>query len=241
MAYRIAERCARHHLMLDYHGIFPPTGINRTYPNIVNFESVFGMEEVKWTKHDEQDMPLYDVTFPYIRQQTGYTDFTPGGMRNATRADFQPVYNNPMTMGTRCHQLAMYIVHDSPLTMLADNPTAYEREPRFTEMIAAIPTVFDETRVLDGVMGKYIVTARRKGNDWYVAGQTNWDARDIEVLFSFLDEGATYSMRECVDGPNADKNACDYQMFVAQAVNSTQGKKVHMTSGGGFAMIFKRN
>ena len=241
MAYRIAGTCARHHLMLDFHGIYKPTGINRTYPNIVNFESVFGMEETKWTKHDEQDMPLYDVTFPFIRQQTGYTDFTPGGMRNATRADFQPIYNNPLTMGTRCHQLAMYIVHDTPLTMLADAPTAYEREPRFTEFIAELPTVFDETRVLDGIMGKYIITARRKGNDWYVAGQTNWEERDVEVLYSFLDEGATYTMRECIDGPNANKNASDYQMFIAKAVNSTHGKKVHMASGGGFAMILKRN
>lgn len=241
MAYRIADVCARHHLMLDYHGIYPPTGMCRTYPNVVNFESIFGMEEAKWTKHDEQDMPLYDVTFPFIRQQCGYTDFTPGGMRNATRADFQPVYNNPMTMGTRCHQLAMYIVHDSPLTMLADNPTAYEREPQYTDFIASLPTVFDETRVLDGVMGKYIVTARRKGNDWYVAGQTNWDARDLEVAFSFLDEGASYTMRECIDGVNAEKNASDYQLKKADNVNSTQGLKLHMASGGGFALVFKRN
>lgn len=241
MAYRIAERCAQSHLMLDYHGIYPPTGMCRTYPNVVNFESIFGMEEAKWTKHDEQDMPLYDVTFPFIRQQAGYTDFTPGGMRNATRADFQPVYNNPMTMGTRCHQLAMYIVHDTPLTMLADNPTAYEQEPQFTEFIAAIPTVFDETRILDGVMGKYIVTARRKGDAWYVAGQTNWDARDITVLFNFLDPGVTYKMRECIDGPNADKNACDYQLLNSPSVDTSQGLKVHMASGGGFAFILTKN
>ena len=241
MAYRIADVCARHHLMLDYHGVFPPTGINRSYPNIVNFESVFGMEEAKWTKHDEQDMPLYDVTFPFIRQQTGYTDFTPGGMRNATRADFQPVYNNPMTMGTRCHQLAMYIVHDSPLTMLADNPTAYEREPQFTDFIAQLPTVFDETRILSGVIGKYIVTARRKGSTWYVAGQTNWDAREVEVPFSFLDEGATYSLRECIDGVNANKNASDYLLKQANDVSHTQALKVQMASGGGFAMILKKN
>lgn len=240
MAYRIAERCAQSHLMLDYHGIYPPTGMCRTYPNVVNCESVFGMEETKWTKHDEQDMPLYDVTFPFIRQQAGYVDFTPGGMRNATRADFQPIYNNPLTMGTRSHQAAMYIVHDSPLTMLADNPTAYEQEPQYTEFIASIPTVFDETRILDGVMGKYIVTARRKGDNWYVAGQTNWDARDVEVLFSFLDEGATYKMRECVDGPNADKNACDYQILRSSSVNSTHGITIHMASGGGFAFILTK-
>ena len=118
MIYRIAERCAAHHLVLDYHGIFAPQGINRTYPNVINFEAVFGMEETKWTTRAEvtrdgkttnepsKDIPLYDVTFPFIRGMAGYVDFTPGGMRNATKADFQPVYNNPMTMGTRCHQLA---------------------------------------------------------------------------------------------------------------------------------------
>lgn len=240
MTYRIAEACARHHLMLDYHGIFPPKGINRTYPNVVNFESIFGMEETKWTKHDDKDMPLYDVTFPFIRQQTGYTDFTPGGMRNATRADFQPIYNNPLTMGTRCHQLAMYIVHDTSLTMLADNPTAYEREPQFTEFISSIPTVFDETRILDGIIGKYIVTARRKGSTWYVAGQTNWDGRDVEVRFDFLDEGATYAMRECIDGVNADKVATDYVFKSASAVNNTQALKIHLASGGGFAIILTK-
>ena len=146
-----------------------------------------------------------------------------------------------MTMGTRCHQAAMYIVHDSPLTMLADNPTAYEHEPQYTDFLASIPTVFDETRILDGVIGKYIVTARRKGDAWYVAGQTNWDARDVNVLFNFLDPGVTYKMRSCIDGPNAEKNASDYQLLKPQSVDVTQGLKVHMASGGGFAFILTKN
>ncbi len=234
MTYRIAEACARHHLILDYHGIYPPKGINRTYPNIVNFESVFGMEEAKWSKADEVDMPLYDVTFPFIRLQAGFTDFTPGGMRNAARSDFQPVYSNPMTMGTRCHQLAMYIIHDSPLTMLADNPQAYEREPQYTAELTSLPTLFDETRILQGVIGKYIVTARRKGDVWYVAGQTNWDDRDINLKLDFLPSGVNYDASLTCDGLNANKDATDYDVRYLQALTSDRALDIHMASGGGF-------
>lgn len=238
MIYRIADACARHHLMLDYHGIYKPTGINRTYPNIVNFESVFGMEEAKWTKHDEKDMPQYDVTFPFIRMQCGFVDFTPGGMRNATAKDFQPIYYNPLTMGTRCHQLAMYVIHDSPLTMLADNPTAYMAEPEYTKFIAGIPTVFDETRILDGKMGEYIVTARRKGSTWYIGGQTNWTGRDLTVDLSQLGlkEGAKAIVYR--DGVNAERNGCDYKTEIRN-VSGSDKITIHLASGGGFVIKFE--
>lgn len=238
MVYRIAEACARHHLLLDLHGIYKPTGIWRTFPNIVNFESVFGMEEAKWTAHEGQDMPEYDVTFPFIRLQSGYTDFTPGGMRNATRKDFQPVYSNPMTMGTRCHQLAMYIVHDSPLTMLADNPTAYDREPDFTRFVASLPTTFDETSVLMGRVGEYIVTARRKGNVWYVGGQTDWESRDLE-LPSFLPAG-NYTATLYADGLNADKVATDYTVRHLDTFDPKSPFAVHLASGGGFLLKLEK-
>lgn len=238
MVYRIADACARHKLMLDLHGIYKPTGIWRTYPNIINFESVFGMEEAKWTEHEAQDMPKYDVTFPFIRQQTGYTDFTPGGMRNATRKDFQPVYSNPMTMGTRCHQLAMYIVHDSPLTMLADNPTAYEREPEYTQFLASLPTVFDETMVPMGELGEYIVTARRSGTTWYVAGQTNWKSRDLN-LSEMLPEGS-YTATLYMDGPNAEKVGTDYCVQRGLTVGRGHDFTVHLASGGGFLMKLEK-
>ncbi|MBR1522025.1 MAG: glycoside hydrolase family 97 protein [Bacteroidaceae bacterium] len=249
MIYRIADRCAQSHLVLDYHGIFAPQGINRTYPNVINFEAVFGMEEVKWTQREKgvengksydrpsKDMPTYDVTFPFIRGMAGYVDFTPGGMRNATAADFQPMYYNPVTMGTRCHQLAHYIVHDSPLTMLADAPTAYEKEPECTNFIASLPTVYDEMKVLDGKLGEYIITARRQGNNWYVAGETNWNGRDVELNSDFLPTG-TYELTAFFDGINADKAATDYQVF-QQTFTITHSPqehiKVHMASGGGFA------
>lgn len=239
MVYRIAEACAKHKLVLDLHGIYKPTGINRTYPNIINFEGVFGMEEAKWSKAEEKDMPLYDVTFPFIRMQTGFVDFTPGGMRNASRKDFQPVYYNPMTMGTRCHQLAMYIVHDSPLTMLADNPTIYEKEKECTNFISSIPTQFERTIIPLGKIGEYIVSARQAGNSWYIGGQTNWDSRDIELHFDFLPENTEYEAVIFSDGINADKAATDYKTE-KKTLNSKSHLSIHLASGGGFAMKLTR-
>lgn len=246
MIYRIADRCAKSHLMLDYHGIFAPQGIQRTYPNVVNFEAVFGMEEVKWTTREKgvengqsydrpsKDMPTYDVTFPFIRGMAGYVDFTPGGMRNATAADFQPIYYNPLTMGTRCHQLAHYIVHESQLTMLADNPTIYMQEQECTDFITSIPTVFDQMKVVDGKMGQYLIVARSKGDNWYVAGETNWDARVLTLNLDFLPDGS-YEMILFRDGVNADKAATDY---TAERISISSPKKtidIRMASGGGFA------
>lgn len=235
MIYRIADKCAKYHMILDYHGIYAPTGINRTYPNIVNFEAVFGMEEAKWTKNGEQDMPLYDVTFPYIRMQCGYVDFTPGGFRNATSKDFQPVYSNPMTMGTRCHQMAHYVVHESPLTMLADNPTIYEKEEECTNFIASLPSIYETMQVVDGEMGKYIVTVRTdKQGNYYVGGETNWDERDIDLDLGFLPAG-TFKAEIATDGINADKVATDYKIEKKE-VNRTTHLKLHLASGGGFVI-----
>ncbi len=236
MAYRIAEVCARHHLVLDYHGFYKPTGLNRTYPNVINFESVFGMEEMKWNE-DGKDMPLYDVTFPYIRMMAGPVDYTPGAMRNATRKDFRAVYDRPMSMGTRAHQAATYVVHDSPFTMLADAATSYEAEPAYTAFIASLPNRYDETRILLGELGKYIVTARRAGSDWYVAGMTNWDARELDLPLGFLD-GQAYEFTLLADGPNAGKNAEDYCISQPAPIPTGVGQHIgiKMAGGGGFVM-----
>ena len=247
MIYRIADRCAQSRLVLDYHGIFAPQGIQRTYPNVINFESVFGMEEVKWTQRfkgtrdgrqvdePEKDMPLYDVTFPFIRGMAGYVDFTPGGMRNATAADFQPVYSNPLTMGTRCHQLAHYIVHESPLTMLADNPSIYQKEQECTDFISSLPAIYEEMRCLQGEMGKYIVMSRRQGDNWYVAGETSWEPRTITLNLDFLPEGE-YEMTLFQDGVNADKSATDYAVRHFHITpDSASPIQIRMASGGGFA------
>ena len=242
MTYRIAEACARHHLMLDYHGIYAPNGIQRTWPNVINFEAVFGMEEVKWTKHDEKDMPRYDVTFPFIRGQAGYVDFTPGGMRNATRQDYQPVYSNPMTMGTRCHQMAHYIVHESPLTMLADNPTIYKHEPQCTQFIASLPPVYQSFTVLDGKMGEFIIVVRTdaEGN-YYVGGETNWEERDITFQFSDIlpHDTSEYELRILTDGNNANRVATDFLMQRG-VVCWREYLPIHMASGGGFAMQIRK-
>ena len=234
MVERLAECAARHHLMLDLHGIYAPVGLNRTYPNIVNYEGVFGMEEVRWTEL-KNDMPLYDVTFPYIRMMAGAVDFTPGAMRNGTKEDWAAIYNKPISMGTRCHQAACYIVHDSPFTMLADSPTNYEDDEPYTQYIASLPTVFDETRILQGKMGEYIVTARRLGDTWYIAGQTNWDARDLTIDFSFLTEGKKYKAHLLTDGINAHHDAEDYRLSTMNCSSTTQ-QAIHLAPGGGFVV-----
>ena len=234
MVYRIAEMTARYKLTLDLHGIYKPTGINRTYPHIINFESVFGMEEVKWTDI-KNNMPLYDVTFPYIRMMAGPVDYTPGAMRNATKADWRAMYYTPASMGTRCHQLASYIVHDSPFTMLCDAPTNYLNEQECVDFMASLPVEVDSTFIASGELGKYIVTVRKKDVNWYIGGMTNWDERDVQLDFSFLPEGVSYTAVLFKDGVNANKQAEDYRKETIR-VNKDSRLTLHLASGGGFAM-----
>ena len=234
MVYRIAEMKARYKLTLDLHGIYKPTGINRTYPHIINFESVFGMEEVKWTDI-KNNMPLYDVTFPYIRMMAGPVDYTPGAMRNATKADWRAMYYTPASMGTRCHQLAAYIVHDSPFTMLCDAPTNYLNEQECVDFIASLPVEVDSTFIASGELGKYIVTVRKKDVNWYIGGMTNWDERDVQLDFSFLPEGVSYTAVLFKDGVNANKQAEDYRKETIR-IDKDSRLTLHLASGGGFAM-----
>ena len=234
MVYRIAEMTARYKLTLDLHGIYKPTGINRTYPHIINFESVFGMEEVKWTDI-KNNMPLYDVTFPYIRMIAGPVDYTPGAMRNATKADWRAMYYTPASMGTRCHQLAAYIVHDSPFTMLCDAPTNYLNEQECVDFIASLPVEVDSTFIASGELGKYIVTVRKKDVNWYIGGMTNWDERDVQLDFSFLPEGMSYTAVLFKDGVNANKQAEDYRKETIR-IDKDSRLTLHLASGGGFAM-----
>lgn len=230
MVYRIAEMTARYKLTLDLHGIYKPTGINRTYPHIINFESVFGMEEVKWTDI-KNNMPLYDVTFPYIRMMAGPVDYTPGAMRNATKADWRAMYYTPASMGTRCHQLAAYIVH----TMLCDAPTNYLNEQECVDFIASLPVEVDSTFIASGELGKYIVTVRKKDVNWYIGGMTNWDERDVQLDFSFLPEGMSYTAVLFKDGVNANKQAEDYRKETIR-IDKDSRLTLHLASGGGFAM-----
>ena len=235
MAYRIAGKCAQYHLTLDYHGFYTPTGLNRTFPNIINYESVFGMEEMKWSPK-EVDMPRYDVTFPFIRLQSGLVDYTPGAMRNATRSDWNAAYSTPMSQGTRCHQLATYIVYDSPFTMLCDAPTMYQREEEYTRFLCSLPTVFEHTQILQGRLGEYIVTVREgKDGNWYVGGLTNWEARDIDLNFDFLPKDQTFEATLYADGVNAHRQAQDYQCRTFKA-DATTSRTIHLAPGGGFVL-----
>lgn len=229
MAWRIADAAARHRLILDYHGIFPPAGLSRTYPNVVNYEGIMGLENCKWNDTDAMDHPLYDVTVPYLRGMCGYCDYTPGAMRNAYRKDFKVDYSKPMSMGTRAHQLALYITLDSPLSMLADTPTNYEKDAVTTSFIASLPRRYQEKRVVAGTMGKYIVVARRSGNDWFVGGLTNWESRDIEMDWSFLDSDRKYMIQAYTDASQASG-------FYLRETRPEECRTIHMASGGGFLL-----
>ncbi len=231
--HRAAAMCAKYHLILDLHGTHKPAGLNRTYPNVLNFEGVHGLEQMKW-RPAGFDQITYDVMIPFIRQVAGPMDYTQGAMRNATRENYYPSNSEPMSQGTRCHQLAMYIVLESPFNMLCDSPSNYMREPESTSFIAQVPTVWDETVVLDGKMGEYIITARRKGDTWYVGGLNNWDARDVEVDLSFLSSGSHKAVL-FKDGVNAHRTARDYKREEV-SVSSAQPLKVHLAPGGGFTL-----
>jgi alpha-glucosidase len=214
--------------------MFKPAGLQRTYPNVINFEGVKGLENAKWAPSD--DVPRYDVSIPFIRMVAGPMDYTPGAMRNATKATFRAVHSNPMSQGTRTHQLAMYIVFEAPLQMLADNPTAYQKEPESTSFIAKVPTTFDETVALDGKVGEYISMARRKGTTWFVGTLTNWNSRTLDLDLSFLGEG-TYEAEIFKDGVNADRAATDYKREVLR-VKKDDKISMNLAPGGGWAARF---
>ena len=228
--YRVAKAAATHHIMVDFHGAYKPTGLQRTYPNVVNVEGVHGMEQLKWSN---PDMPKFDVSIPFIRMIAGPMDYTPGAMRNATRQSFRPVNAMPMSQGTRCHQLAMYIMYEAPFEMLSDNPTAYMRESESVNFISAIPTTFDETVAIDGKVSEYAAIARRRNDTWYLAAMSNWDSRDIVVDLSFLRPG-NYEGEIFKDGINADRDATDYKREIIK-LSSNQKLNIHLSNGGGWA------
>lgn len=230
--WKAAEVCAENKMMVDYHGVFKPTGLQRTFPNVINYEGVAGLEQLKWSPKG-YDMVTYDVTIPFIRQVAGPMDYTQGAMRNATKQNYYPVNSEPMSQGTRCRQLATYVIFESPLNMLCDNPSNYMREEECTRFIATIPTVWDETKALDGEVAKYVAMARRHGDVWYVGAMTNWDKREITLDLSFLGEG-NYKAEVFKDGINADRAACDYKKEIID-VPADRKLTIRMAPGGGYA------
>ena len=229
---RAAEMTAKYHMLADFHGSYKPTGLHRTYPNVINFEGVHGLETMKWSGASV-DQVTYDVTVPYIRMMAGPMDYTQGAMRNATRGNYHPVYNEPMSQGTRCRQLAEYVVFDSPLNMLCDSPSNYMREQECLKFIAEIPTVWDETKGLCGEVGKYIAMARRSGDEWYVGAMTDWSSRELVLDLTFLPEGS-YEIEIYRDGANAHRIARDYKKEVLE-LPADRMLTVKMAPGGGFA------
>ncbi len=198
---KVCREAAKRHMLVDFHGDQKPATMMRTWPNLINTEGVRGMEWSKWSWESE---PKHNVTLPFTRMFLGPMDYTPGAMRNATRTTFAPINHQPMALGTRCHQLAMYVVYDAPLQMLSDSPSNYLREPETMEFLRAVPTTWDDTRVLGARIAEYVLVARKSGRDWYVGGMSDWDARDLEVDFSFLPEG-NFTLDAYQDGVNADR------------------------------------
>ena len=222
--------------MCDFHGAYKPCGLSRKYPNVVNYEGVNGLEQMKWSKTTVDHM-AYDVTMPFIRMAAGPIDYTQGAMRNATKRNYRPVNTEAMSQGTRCRQLAEFVIFDSPFSMLCDSPSNYMSEPECTRFIAEIPEVWDETKALDGKVSDYVVMARRSGETWYVGAMTDWTARDMEVDLSFLPAG-NYQIEIFKDGINADRAARDYKRTVS---DFTPGKvNIHMAPGGGWVAIITK-
>ena len=222
---RSARTAAKYHQIVDFHGAFKPSGLTRAYPNVLNHEGVAGLEQMKWAPED-YDQVTYDVTIPFVRLVAGPADYTQGAMRNATKQNYHPIWGEPMSQGTRCRQLAEYIVFDAPFTMLCDSPSNYMEEPECTAFIASVPTVWDETLVLDGRIGEFIITARRSGSKWYIAAMTDWSERDVTIDLPVPAASGTLWH----DGVNADRSARDYKK---ETVAISGGRlTVHLAPGG---------
>lgn len=233
--WRVAEAAAKRKLLVDFHGSYKPAGLRRTYPNVITREGVKGLENYKWSDNPSPD---HNLTLPFIRMLAGPMDYTPGAMHNSQRENFRHVFNKPMSLGTRCHQLAMYIVYESPLQMLADSPSNYLRQPECMEFLSKVPSVWDETRVIKAKVGDYLVLARRSGETWYLGGMTDETGREFDVTLDFL-EDAQYQVRMYQDGINADRNGVDYSL-AEKVMSRGNSIKIKLAKIGGFAAVFTK-
>ena len=229
--HRIAKACAEHKISVMFHGAYPPKGFNRTWPNAITQEGVLGAE---WNIWSELATPEHNVAIAYTRMVAGPLDYEPGLLLNAQKDQFRPIGKNPMSIGTRCHQLAMFLVYDSPLQIFSGNISQGLKEPQFMELLGSIPTTWDETKILDGKVGEYIVTARRKGKHWYIAALNNSTPRDIIVRFDFLSSG-NFKTTICKDGMNAHNYGADYEL-TEKVFTKTNVETIHLAPGGGFLM-----
>lgn len=231
---RIAKKAAALRMLVDYHGAFKPAGIERVWPNIISYEGVKGNEHNKWSADIN---PEHNLTIPFIRMAAGPIDFTPGSMINTNEENFTIRFNRPMSLGSRAHQVAMYVVYESPLQMMCESPSIYKKEQETVDFITQIPTVWDETVVLEAAVADYLVVARRSGGDWYIGAMTDWTARDFSIELSFLGAGQ-YQLQSMKDGPNTTKYAADYQTETKNVTSSTT-LDMKLAPGGGWAGILK--
>jgi alpha-glucosidase len=223
------QKTASHHLIIDFHGAYKPDGIGRTYPNALTREGVKGMENSKWSKDITPD---HDITLAFTRMVAGPMDYTPGAMINMDRSNFNPQFTRPASQGTRVHQMALYVIYESPLQMLSDSPTNYMREQECTDFLVKIPVVWDELKVLDAKIGDYLLLARQSGKDWFIGALTDWSKREMEINMSFLPAG-DYEMEIFQDGINADRHAQDYK-HMKTSVKSGDKMKINLAPGGGW-------
>jgi len=230
----IAQKAADKKMMVDFHGAFKPSGQSRAYPNVMSHEGVKGMENAKWSADITPD---HNLDLPFIRMVAGPMDYTPGAMVNKQKENFAISFNQPMSMGTRAHQAALYIAFESPLQMLADNPSNYRKDKEYTRFISRIPSVWDQTIGIDGKVDDYLVVARKRGNNWYLGALTDWTEREFEIDLSFLEEG-NYKVEMIQDGVNANTWAEDYKL-TSSTLNKSGKLKIKMAKGGGFVAILK--
>ena len=234
--HRIAKACAENKISIMFHGAFPPKGFNRTWPNAITQEGVLGAE---WNIWSELATPDHNVAIAYTRMLAGPLDYEPGLLLNAQKDQFRPIGKNPMSIGTRCHQLAMFAVYDSPLQIFSGNISQGLKEPEFMQLLGNIPTTWDETKILQGKVGEYIVTARKKGNDWYIAALNNSVPRDITMQLDFLIDG-NYKTTICKDGLNAHNYGADYEL-VEKTFQKNEPVTIHLAPGGGFIIRLIKN
>ncbi len=235
--YEKVAKCAfDRHMLVDFHGAYKPSGLQRRYPNVLSFEGVRGLESNKWSR---DITPEHDLILPFTRMVAGPMDFTPGATLNASEKDFVINFNRPMSQGTRAHQAAMYIVYESPLQMLSDTPSNYYRAPEFTSFISRIPTVWDTTVALDAKIGEYLAIARRQSDKWYVGAMAGHNAHDFSFTLDFLEEGVDYQMESLSDGPNVSRCAIDAS-FHTQTIHKGDMLTIHLADGGGFAAIITK-
>jgi alpha-glucosidase len=232
--HRVCREAAKRKMLVDFHGAQRPALLTRTWPNLLSAEGVKGLENDKWSTDID---PTHDATLPFTRMYLGPMDYTPGAMVNAARKSFAPIFEAPMSQGTRAHQLALYVVYESPLQMLADSPSNYAREPEVMEFLGPVPSVWDETRVLQAKIGQYVAVARRRGRDWWIGALTDWTPRELALDLGFLPEGA-FALTAFEDGPNADRWGSDYRKTQARVARA-QTLVVKLAPGGGWAARFR--